>query len=185
MVPAQWVHIDYMKSKRDMHFNRILEACEFHGITQLLSFWYNWNQEVITEFYITLFFNKRERIFMWMTNGRRFSIKVSQFVEILALSDHLAIPKKLHIGTMMAPRKMTPMYILNSGFRAPKVDGFLPHFLTLHRMRKKTLAPRIGDSNAIPAYERNLLDALIKHEWFDVFDYIVDKIWNIAINCCT
>jgi hypothetical protein len=61
VVPAQWVHIDYMKSKRDMHFNRIIEACESHGITQLLSFWYNWNQEVITELYGTLFFDKRER----------------------------------------------------------------------------------------------------------------------------
>jgi hypothetical protein len=47
VVPAQWVHIDYMKRRRDMHFNWILEACEFHGITQLLSFWHNWNQEVI------------------------------------------------------------------------------------------------------------------------------------------
>jgi hypothetical protein len=61
VVPAQWVHIDYMKSKRDMHFNRILKACEFHGITQLLSFQYNWNQEVIVELYATLFFDKRER----------------------------------------------------------------------------------------------------------------------------
>jgi hypothetical protein len=81
----------------------------------------------------------------------------------------------------MAPREMTPMYIPNSGFHAPKVDGILPHFLTLHWMRR-TLAPRIGDSNAISAYEQNLLDALMKHERFDVFDYIVDEIWNIAIN---
>jgi hypothetical protein len=170
-----------MKSKRDIHFNRILEVCEFHGITQLLSFWYNWNQEVITEFYVTLFFDKRERIFMWMTNGRRFSIKLSQFAEILGLSEHLAIPKKLHTGRVMAPREMTPMYIPNNGFRAPKVDGILPHFLTLHQMMR-TLVPRIGDSNAIPSYKQNLLAALMKHERFDVFDYIMDEIWNIAIN---
>jgi hypothetical protein len=74
------------------------------------------------------------------------------------------------------------MYILDSGFRAPKIDGILPHFVVLHRMMRRILAPRIGDSNAIPAYERNLLDALMKFEWFDVFDYIVDEIWNIAIN---
>jgi hypothetical protein len=92
------------------------------------------------------------------------------------LPDHLAIPKKLHTGRVMAPREMTPMYIPNSGFRAPKVDGILPHFLTLHRMMRRTLAPRIGDSNTIPAYERNLLDVFMKHEWFDVFDYIVDEI---------
>jgi hypothetical protein len=119
---------------------------------------------------------------MWMTNGRRFSIKLSQFAKILGLPAHLAIPKKLHTGRVVAPRAMTPMYIPNIGFRAPKVDGILPHFLTLHWMRRRTLASRIGDSNTIPAYEQNLLDALIKHERFDLFDYIVDEIWNIAIN---
>jgi hypothetical protein len=49
-------------------------------------------------------------------------------------------------------------------------------------MMRRTLALRIGYSEAIPAYERNLFDALMKHERFDVFDYIVDQIWNIATN---
>jgi hypothetical protein len=113
---------------------------------------------------------------MWLTNGRRFSIKLSQFAEILGLSDHLTFPKKLYTERVMAPREMAPMYIPNSGFRAPQVDGILPHFLTLHRMTRRTLAPRIDDSNAILAYEQNLLDALMKHERFDVFDYIMDEI---------
>jgi hypothetical protein len=49
-------------------------------------------------------------------------------------------------------------------------------------MMRRTLAPRIGYSEVIPAYERNLLDALMKPVRFDVFEYIVDEIWNIAIN---
>jgi hypothetical protein len=36
VVKNQWVHIDYMRNKKDIHFNRILEACDFHGITDLL-----------------------------------------------------------------------------------------------------------------------------------------------------
>jgi hypothetical protein len=43
-------------------------------------------------------------------------------------------------------------------------------------MMRKTLAPRIGYSKAIPAYERNLLDALMKHEQFDMFEYNVNEI---------
>jgi hypothetical protein len=49
-------------------------------------------------------------------------------------------------------------------------------------MMRKTLAPRIGYSEGIPAYERNLLDALMKLVRFDVFEYVVDEIWNIATN---
>jgi hypothetical protein len=117
---------------------------------------------------------------MWMTNGRRFHVKLSQFAQILGLSSQLDIPKKLHLGWVMMPREMTPMYVLDSGFQPPKVEGLLPHFLMLHRMMRKTLAPRIGYSEAIPAYERNLLDDLMKLVCFDVFEYIVDEIWNIV-----
>jgi hypothetical protein len=62
------------------------------------------------------------------------------------------------------------------------VKGLLPHFLVLHRMMRKTLAPRISYSDVIPTYERNLLDALMMLVRFDVFEYIVDEIWNIATN---
>jgi hypothetical protein len=49
-------------------------------------------------------------------------------------------------------------------------------------MMRKTLTPRIGYSEAISAYERNLLDALMKPVRFDVFEYIMDEIWNITTN---
>jgi hypothetical protein len=49
-------------------------------------------------------------------------------------------------------------------------------------MRRRTLALRIVYSEAIPVYERNLLDALMKPVRFDIFEYIVDEIWNIATN---
>jgi phosphate starvation-inducible protein PhoH len=49
-------------------------------------------------------------------------------------------------------------------------------------MMRRTLALRIGYSEAIPPYERNLLDALMKPVCFDVFEYIMDEIWNITIN---
>jgi hypothetical protein len=82
----------------------------------------------------------------------------------------------------MKPRKMTPMYVQDSGFQPSKVEGLLPHFLVLHRMMRKTLVPRIGYLETIPAYERNLLDGLMKPVHFDVFEYIVDEIWNITTN---
>jgi hypothetical protein len=182
MVKQQFVHIDYMRAKKGMHFNKILEACDFHEITELLQFKHNWNQEVIAEFYSTLFYDKKERIFVWMTNGRRFNVKLSCFAQILGLSSQLNIPMKLHSKRVMMPREINPLYIPDRGFQPPKIDGLLSHFLLLHRMMRKTLALRIGYSEAIPSYERNLLDALMKPMRFDIFEYIVDEIWNIATN---
>jgi hypothetical protein len=171
-----------MRNKKDMHFSRVLEACDLHEITELLQFRHNWDQGVIVEFYSTLLYDKKERVFMWMTNGRGFHVQLSCFAQILGLSSHLDISKKLHSGRVMMPREMTPLYILDSGSQPPKVEGLLSHFFVLHRMMRKTLAARIDYSEAIPAYERNLLDALMKSVCFDVFEYITDEIWNIATN---
>jgi hypothetical protein len=129
-----------------------------------------------------LFYEQKESIFMWMTNGRRFHVKLAQFAQILGLSSQLDIPKKLHSGWVMMHREMSPMYVQDGGFQPPKVEGLLPHFLVLHRMMRRTLTLRIGYSEAIPAYEMDLLDALMKLVRFDVFEYIVDKIWNITTN---
>jgi hypothetical protein len=182
IVLVQWVHFDYMRRKKDASFNRIIEACNFHGITHLLQFCYCGNQEVIIELYSTLFFDKKERIFMWMTNGRRMSVNLTQFEKILGLPSHLDNSKKLHTGRVMTMRETTSMYDPDNDFRALKVEGILPHFAVLHRLMRRTLALRIGDSDAIPAYERNLLDAIMKNEHFDAFDCVIDEIWNIAIN---
>jgi hypothetical protein len=176
VVKQQYVDIEYITNKKDMHFNRILDACDLYGITDLLQFRHNWNQGIIFEFYSTLFYDKKERIFMLITNGRRFHVKLAQFAQILGLSSQLDIPTKLHSGWVMMPREMTPIYVQDGDFHPPKVEGLLPHFLVLHRMMRRTMAPRIGYSKTIPAYERNLLDALMKPMHFDVFEYIVDKI---------
>jgi hypothetical protein len=119
---------------------------------------------------------------MWMTNGRRFYVKLAQFAQILGLSSQLDIPKKLHSGWVMMPREMTPMYIQDGGFQPTKIEELLPHFLVLHQMMRKTLAPRISNSEVILDYKRNLLDPLMKPVRFDIFEYIVDEIWNIATN---
>jgi hypothetical protein len=36
LVKQQYVDIEYLRNKKDMHFNRVLEACDMHGITDLL-----------------------------------------------------------------------------------------------------------------------------------------------------
>jgi hypothetical protein len=41
VVKQQYVDIEYMRNKKDLHFNMILETCDLHGITDLLQFRYN------------------------------------------------------------------------------------------------------------------------------------------------
>jgi hypothetical protein len=39
VVKQQYVDIEYMR--KDMHFNRVLQSCDLHSITDLLQFMHN------------------------------------------------------------------------------------------------------------------------------------------------
>jgi hypothetical protein len=103
-VKHQWVHIDYMRNKKDIHFNRILESCDLHGITDLLLFHHNWNQEVIAGFYATLLFDK-ERIFMWMTNGRSFTSSLLSLLRSLGCLLSWTSPRSFTPGELWYHRR--------------------------------------------------------------------------------
>jgi hypothetical protein len=36
VVKQQYVEIEYIRNKKDMHFNKVLEACDLHENTELL-----------------------------------------------------------------------------------------------------------------------------------------------------
>jgi hypothetical protein len=90
--------------------------------------------------------------------------------------------KEASHGRVMTNWEMTPLYVPDSGLRPSNTNGLFPHFVVLHRMLRRTLAPRICDANTILTYEWNLLDAIMMNEHFDAFDYIINEIWNISIN---
>jgi hypothetical protein len=54
--------------------------------------------------------------------------------------------------------------------------------IVLHKVIRKTLAPREGDSPRVPQFERNLLKAIFEKTKFNAFDFIIQEMWNIAIS---
>jgi hypothetical protein len=60
---------------------------------------------------------------MWMTNGKRFDVRLAQFAQILGLTCQLDIPKKRHSGRVMMPRCHTPVLKsrTESSIRVPRM----------------------------------------------------------------
>ena len=46
-----------MKAKNEPEFNKVIKACELFGLTDIMSFRYNWNEEVLAQFYATFFYS--------------------------------------------------------------------------------------------------------------------------------
>jgi hypothetical protein len=67
-----------MEGKHDRIFVEIVAACRAKHLRDVMSFQKNWNNEIITQFYATLYVESggggNTRKFHWITEGRRYEI---------------------------------------------------------------------------------------------------------------
>jgi hypothetical protein len=61
VVESQWLNWEYMKSKKNTYFDKIIEATKRHDLIGTFEFQYSWNKEGIAQFYSTLLFQKDNR----------------------------------------------------------------------------------------------------------------------------
>ena len=47
VVKMQYIDWEEMKAKNELEFNKVIKACELFGLTDIMSFRYNWNEEVL------------------------------------------------------------------------------------------------------------------------------------------
>jgi hypothetical protein len=186
MVPMQWTDWAFLeKPKKDCSaFKDVIDMCEYHGLKKIMDFRYDWNEEVILQFYSTFFFHKNSTDITWMTDGVKYSISIGWFASILGLGASTKHSLNLHDGNVLGLSQMASMYD-TPDINAPTITNFKPKMIVLHRVIRKTLHLERRDSSRVPQFERNLLKAISEKTKFNAFDFIIQEIWNIAIsnNC--
>ncbi|WP_428025456.1 hypothetical protein, partial [Arcobacter sp.] len=70
-VISHWIDWTYMEVKYDAIFDEVVAACRGKHLRDVISFQKNWNNEIIAQFFATLYVEDRgdTRIFHWMTSG--------------------------------------------------------------------------------------------------------------------
>jgi hypothetical protein len=146
----------------------MIEMCKYHGLKKIMSFRYDSNEEVILQFYSTFFFHKNSSGITWMMDDTKYSISIGWFASILGLGASTKNPLNIHDGNVLGLSQMASMYE-TSDLNAPTITNFKPEMIVLHRVIRKTLAPREGDSSRVPQFERNLLMAITEKTKFNAF----------------
>jgi hypothetical protein len=70
VVPTKEVNWDWMAVKKNSIFNKIKATCDDLEMTPMMSFKYDWNEELICQFYATFYFDAAGQKLMWMTAGQ-------------------------------------------------------------------------------------------------------------------
>ena len=167
----------------DPIFNEIIVACNAKHIFRIMGFKYNWNSDLIGQFYATCFFETIEdvRWVYWMTEGRWYKINYFEFAAMFGFEKSDFERQRIYIGSHLPKEDMKDMYLPGSAWKHGGPKGLIPFYGYLNKFFRKTLASREGDAHNISAYGRNLLFALTPSEpEFSVFDYIWEEIKSIS-----
>ena len=87
IIKMQYVDWEEMKNKNEPEFNRVIRACENFGLFDLMSFRYNWNEEVLAQFYATFFYDIYTDEIHWVTDGWHYRVDFVTFSQILGFGE--------------------------------------------------------------------------------------------------
>ena len=176
-----------MENKHDLIFNDVVAACRGKHLRDVMAFKKNWNNEVIAQFYATLYVEEHGDTskLHWMTEGQWFEVSYAQFARLLGFGRNDANRIKIHMALKLDAGKIKFMYPRSKQGNFGETTDMLPFYAYINRLFRRTLTPREGDATKIPAYNKNILAAMAPNTnglEFSVFDFIWEEIKAISEN---
>jgi hypothetical protein len=174
-----------MEGKNDETFDEVVATCKAKHLRDIMAFRKNWNNEIIAQFYATLYVEERggHKKIHWMIEGRRYEITYEQFARLFGFGRGDANHNKIHFALHLDVSKLRFVYPSNKRGSVGTTSDLLPFYAYLNRLFQRTMTPRKGDSSNISSYNRNLLLVVAPHPHgfdFCVFDFIWEEIKAIS-----
>jgi hypothetical protein len=162
-------------------------------LVEIMSFRCDWNEEVVAQFYATLFVEQDEQTIHWSIRGKRFRYNMAQFSILFGHAGDSTVygggyivgrdnsKVDLHEGNEVEPSKMHFMYDRAYGdIVYGQIKGLTPYYKMLNTLFRFTLTPRGGDSDKISSRAKNLLAQMAPDRpKFAIMEFI----WHEIIAC--
>jgi hypothetical protein len=161
--------------------------CQYMGITYLMGLRSDYSQEVVAQFYATLYVDRDENEMHFTLGGKRFKISVSEFASLFKLRGATTTNQfsselfRLHSEDELEVTKMRFMYDRTYGnINYGHTSGLTPYYKMLNLLFRYTLCPRGGDSDNISHRAINLLYQMAPDQpKFNACHFL----WNEIIIC--
>jgi len=180
---SQWVDWQYMREKDNVVFNQIITECRNKHVDRMMSYKYDWNNEIIAQFYATCYFEEAEnvRTVHWMTEGNWYFITYHEFARKFGYGPSDDRRDRIHIQPILPTSECAFMYHPDHRGSVGLVNGLYSYYACLNRLFRKSFCLREGDPQHISHYARNLL-AVMKpgSRGFSVMDFVWEEIKIIA-----
>jgi hypothetical protein len=127
---SQWIDWSYMENKHDLIFDDVVAACRAKHLRDVIAFKNKWNNEVIAQFFATLFVEEHEDTskLHWMTEGQWFEVPYAQFAILLGFGRKDANRIKIHLALQLDARKIKFMYPRSKQGNFGETTDMLPFY---------------------------------------------------------
>jgi hypothetical protein len=114
VLEAQWVDWHHMEEQQDRIHNQVIAACESHHLKHLMGVHYDWNKEVIAQFYATLYIDEvgGVRRMHWTTEGEWYNISYDDVASRFSFGAVDAHRPRLHIHNPLDEDEMKFIYAM-------------------------------------------------------------------------
>ncbi|RLN41428.1 hypothetical protein C2845_PM01G40290 [Panicum miliaceum] len=85
IVPMKYIDWEYFEGMNDPNMNVVIAKFEEFNLRELMAFKYNWNTEIICQFYSSLYYRANDCTFHWTTEGEHYCVDYMTFSRILGL----------------------------------------------------------------------------------------------------
>jgi hypothetical protein len=174
-----------MEAQQDPIYNQVMAACESHHLKNLMGVYYDWNLEVIAQFYATLYIEEGSgaRRMHWMTKGEWYNISYDDFDSRFSFGVVDAHHARLHMHNLLDEDEMKFMYASGQEGNVGTTNGLYTFYSVLNRLFRKTMCPRDGDPANISQFAKDLLANLRDGAPpLSMMDFVWEEIKGISPN---
>ncbi|RLM85569.1 putative copia-like retroelement [Panicum miliaceum] len=174
IVPMKYIDWEYFENMNDPLVNAVIEKFEYK-LRDLMGFKYNWNTEIICQFYCSLYYNERDNTIHWTTEGEHYCVDYMTFSCILGLGSEHEKYKPIHVEKRIKPADVAFMFFNPILAHEGKSIHLQPCYNYANFMMRWTIDPRKGDYTTLNFYAVNLLNRMAPGgRPFNAFDFM----WN-------
>jgi hypothetical protein len=130
--------------------NEAIDICHAKGLPSIMALNYDWNEEIIAQFYANLYVRRETKTFHWLLQGKPLFVSYERFAQILGFGEEDLGRPKLHGGEIPLDSEMDFMYDSMYGkVEFGTTHGMKSVYRMLNQLFHYTLTPKIGDNYKI------------------------------------
>jgi hypothetical protein len=96
IVKTQYIDLNEIQDKKEPGFYAAIKACDRFELSDIMSFRYDWNEEILAQFHATYFWNKETNEIHWMTDGWHYRVDFVTFSQILGFGSIHRTYSRIH-----------------------------------------------------------------------------------------